>query len=277
MPKSIVATKEMVEDIFDGAAGLYDSTGPDIFTRFGARLVERMAILPGAHVLDVGTGKGAVLIPAAQRIGPAGRVIGIDVSSAMLAEARRAARAAGLANIETCRMDAERLDFADATFDVVTCAFSLFFFPAMDAALREMRRVLKPGGRIGISLWGREPFGIGWKILAKQFSAYEAVIRMPQRVVFLPEDVQTLLGAAGFAGIEAWSETTEVVYASAEEWWSFQLTLGSRAAIYWLDEEMRSKFKTEYLEKMRPYFQADGLHLPAPVVYAIASAGPIPG
>ena len=272
MPKSVVATKEMVEDIFDGAAGQYDCTGPDIFRQFGARLVERIALASGARVLDVGTGKGAVLVPAAQRVGAAGRVVGIDLSSAMLAEAERAARAAGLLNIEMRKMDAERLDFADASFDVVTCAFSLFFFPAMDAALREMHRVLKPGGSIGISLWGAEPFGIGWKVLAEQFSAYDAVIRMPQRVAYSPETVKPLLAASGFINIQVWSEITDVVYASAEEWWDFQLTLGSRAAIYRLNEETRAKFKIEYLEKMRPFFQADGLHLPAPVVYAIASS-----
>ena len=271
MPKSVVATKEMVEEIFDGAAGLYDCAGPDIFRRFGARLVERMALAPGARVLDVATGKGAVLIPAAQRVGAAGHVIGIDLSSAMLAETERAGRAAGLANMETRRMDAEHLDFAAASFDVVTCAFSLFFFPAMDAALREMRRVVKPGGRIGISLWGTEPFGIGWKILAEQFNAYDAVIRMPQRVAYAPENVQTLLAAAGFVDIETASETTDVVYVDAEEWWNFQLTLGSRAALYRMDETTRTKFKTEYLGKLRPYFLADGLHLPAPVVYASAS------
>jgi O-methyltransferase / aklanonic acid methyltransferase len=272
MSKSVVATKEMVEDIFDGAAGQYDCAGPDIFRRFGARLVERMVIAPGAHVLDIGTGKGAVLIPAAQRVGSAGKVIGIDLSGSMLAEAEQAGRATGLTNFQTRKMDAERLDFVDASFDVVTCAFSLFFFPAMDAALREIRRVLKPGGRIGISLWGGEPFGIGWKILAEQFSAYDAVIRMPQRVAYYPETVEALLAASDFIGIETWSETTDVVYASADEWWNFQLTLGSRAAIYRLDEGTRAKFKTEYLQKMRPFFQADGLHLPAPVVYAVASS-----
>ncbi|HEX7588612.1 MAG TPA: methyltransferase domain-containing protein [Anaerolineae bacterium] len=272
MSKSVVATKEMVEDIFDGAAGQYDCAGPDIFRRFGARLVERMVIAPGAHVLDIGTGKGAVLIPAAQRVGSAGNVIGIDLSGSMLAEVERAGRAAGLANFQTHKMDAERLDFPDASFDVVTCAFSLFFFPAMDAALREMCRVLKPGGRLGISLWGREPFGIGWKILAEQFGAYDAIIRMPQRVAYSPETVEALLAASGFIDIETWSEITDVVYASADEWWDFQLTLGSRAAIYRLDEETRAKFKTEYSQKMRPFFQADGLHLSAPVVYAVASS-----
>jgi O-methyltransferase/aklanonic acid methyltransferase len=273
MAEPVVATKQMIEDIFDGAAGLYDCVGPDIFRQFGARLVELMVIRSGARVLDVATGKGAVLIPAAQRVGATGRVVGIDLSSAMVDEATRAARAAGLSNFETCKMDAEPLEFADASFDVVTCAFSLFFFPAMDAALREMRRVLKPSGRIGISMWGREPFGIGWKILAEQFSAYGAVVKTPQRVTYAPENVQTLLAAAGFIDIETRSETTEVVYATEEDWWKFQLTLASRAAIHRMDDSTRARFKHEYLDRLRPFLHADGLHLPAPVIYAIAAAG----
>jgi O-methyltransferase/aklanonic acid methyltransferase len=268
MSEPVVATKQMIEDIFDGAASLYDCAGPSIFRQFGARLVDLMAIEPGARVLDVATGKGAVLLPAAQRVGAAGRVVGIDLSSAMLGEAARAARAAGLSNFETRKMDAEHLEFPDASFDVVACAFSLFFFPAMDAALREMRRVLKPGGRIGVSMWGKEPFGIGWKILAEQFSAYGVVVKVPQRVAYTAENVQALLTAAGFADIETRSETMDAVYATEEDWWKFQLTLASRAAIYRMDDATHARFKEEYLGKLRPFFQTDGLHLPAPVVYA---------
>jgi ubiquinone/menaquinone biosynthesis C-methylase UbiE len=270
MVEPLVATKEMLEQIFDGAAGLYDDAGPSIFRQFGARLVERMALEPGARVLDVGTGKGAALIPAARRVGATGRVVGIDLSSAMLEEAARAARAAGIANYELRKMDAEHLEFPDASFDAVTCAFSLFFFPALDAALREMYRVSKPGGRIGITLWGKEPFGAGWKLLAEQFSVYGAVLRMPQRVAYAPADVRALLAAPGLIDIETRAEVSEVVYAREEDWWNFQLTLGSRAAILGMDDATRARFKEEYLAKVRPFFQADGLHLPAPVIYALA-------
>ena len=276
MAEPVFATKQMLEQVFDGAADLYDRAGPSIFRQFAARLVEWMAMEPvlsgvegpGARALDVATGKGAVLIPIAQRVGA---VVGIDLSSAMLEEAERAARAAGIANYELRKMDAEHLEFPDASFDAVTCAFALFFFPAMDAALREMHRVCKPGGRIGISMWGKEPFGLAWKIFAEQVRAYGIEVRNPQRVAYTPEGVHALLAAAGFIDIETRSETTDVVYASEEDWWNFQLTLASRAAIYRMDDATRAQFKQEYLAKVRPFFQADGLHLPAPVIYAVAN------
>ena len=271
MAEPIVATKEMLEQIFDGAAGLYDEVGPSIFRQFGARLVDWMALALDARVLDVGTGKGAALIPAARRVGASGFVIGVDLSSAMLAEAERVARGARIANYRLQKMDAEHLEFSDASFDAVTCAFSLFFFPAMDAALRETHRVLKPGGRIGISMWGKAPFDPAWKMFAEQARAYGVEVRNPQRIAYSPPDVQALLAAPGFIDIETRGETSEVVYAREEDWWNFQLTLASRAAIYRMDEDTRARFKEEYLVKLRPFFQADGLRLPAPVIYAVAS------
>ena len=270
MAEPLVATKEMLEQIFDGAAGLYDAAGPGIFRQFGIRLVDLMALAPATSVLDVGTGKGAVLIPAAQRIQETGRIIGIDFSSAMLQETECLARAAGIANYELRKMDAEHLEFPDASFDVVVCGFTLFFFPAMDTALSEIHRVLKPNGQVGISMWGKAPFGLGWKILAEQFSAYGAVLKMPQRVAYAPENLQALLSAPGFIDIQTHTETNEIVYAREEDWWNFQLTLGSRAAILGMDEDTRRRFKEEYLAKLRPFYQADGLHLPAPVIYALA-------
>ena len=270
MAEPIIATKRAIEEIYDSAAARYDRTGPSFFWRFGARLVELLAIAPGACVLDVGTGTGAVLIPAAQRVGTRGRVVGVDLSSGMLQEAERAARAAGLANFELHKMDAERLEFPDASFDVASCGFTLSFLPAMDVALREMRRVLKPGGCIGVTLWGKAPFHPAWKMLADSVRAYGVEVRMPQKIAYAPEEIQALLAAAGFIGIETRSETSDIVYASEEDWWAFQLTMGSRAAIYRMDDETRARLKEEYLAKLRPLFRADGLHLPAPVVYALA-------
>jgi ubiquinone/menaquinone biosynthesis C-methylase UbiE len=273
LAEPVVATKQIIEGIFDGAAARYDCEGPGIFKQFGARLVELMAIAPGARVLDVATGKGAVLIPAAQRVGANGRVVGIDLSSGMLAEAERASRAVGLANFELHKMDAERLEFPDDSFDVVTCAFSLFFFPAMDVALREMHRVLKPGGCLGVTVFGRSPapFDPGWRIFAEQAQVYGIAVRTPQRVTYAPEEFQAVLARFGFAELEARSETYDVVYSNEEDWWAFQFTLGNRAAILRMSDGTRARFKEEYLAKVRPLFRTDGLHLGMSVVYAVAS------
>ncbi len=272
MPEPVVATKQMIEQIFDGAAMSYNRTGPSIFTQFGRRLVEQIPLTTGARVLDVATGTGAVASPAVRRVGPEGHVTGVDLSGVMLQEADRAMRAEGLTNVEFRKMDAERLEFRNQTFDAVICAFGLFLFPDVEAALHEIYRVCKPGGYVGVSLFDKTPppFHPGWSILLQQATAYQVFVRMPQPIAYAPEEVRVLLGRFGFPSVETRSETNDIIFASVEDWWEFQLTLGPRAMILGMNEEKRKRFKEEYLARLRPLLRQDGLHLPLAVVYAIA-------
>ena len=114
-----------VEETFDGAAPLYDLGG--VFRESGRRLVDLLNIAPGANVLDIATGTGAVLLPAARSAGARGHVVGIDISTGMLQRAQREAMAERLGNITLLRMDGGHLEFDDASFDVVTCGFGIFF------------------------------------------------------------------------------------------------------------------------------------------------------
>ena len=161
--------------------------------------------------------------------------------------------AAGLTNVELRKMDAEHLEFPDQAFDVVTCAFSLFLFPDIDAALREMYRVCKPGGYIGVSIFDRTPppFDPGWPILFQQFMRYQMGVVMPQQVAYAPHEAEALLSRVGFRSVTTHSEMNEIVYATLEDWWNFQLTVGTRLTILAMDEDTRAKFKDEYLRKLR--------------------------
>ena len=272
MPEITIATKQMIEQLFDGAAKSYNRTGPSIFTQFGTRLVERMPLTHGARVLDIATGTGVVLLPAAWRVGSEGHVIGIDLSGAILQEAEHAVRTAGLTNVELRKMDAEHLDFPDQAFDAVTCAFSLFLFPNMETALSEIYRVCKPGGYIGVSIFDKTPppFNPGWPIMIQQFMAYQTAVMMPQPLGYAPEEVEALLSRSGFRSIETHSETNDIIYASLENWWEFGLTIGPRLTILGMDEKTRTRFKDEYLGQLRPLLAQDGLHVSVGVVYAVA-------
>ncbi len=272
MPDITIATKQMIEQLFDGAAKSYNRTGPSIFTQFGARLVERMPLTNGARVLDVATGTGAVLLPAARRVGLEGHVTGIDLSGEILQEAKGAAHTAGLTNVELRKMDAENLEFPDQTFDVVTCAFSIFLFPNMEAALHEMYRVCKPGGYFGVSIFDKTPppFNPGLPMLIQQCMAYQRGVLMPQPIDYAPEEVEALLSRFDFRSIKTYSETNDIIYASLEDWWEFQLTVGPRLTILGMDEKTRARFKEEYLAKLRPLLVQDGLHISVAVVYAVA-------
>jgi len=272
MPEPRILTKQMIEQIFDGSAKSYDRVGPSIFSQFGERLVEQIPLARGARALDVATGKGAVLLPAARRVGSEGQVTGIDLSGEILKEAERVVRAEGLTNVELRKMDAEHLEFPDHAFDVVTCAFALFLFPDTEAALREMYRVCKPGGYVAITSFGKKPppFDPGLSILIQQFIDYQVRIILPPQLTYTPQEMKALLSQFGFHSIKAHSETNDIVYARAEDVWAFTLTLPPGATILGMSEKTRERFKDEYLAKLRAASRQDGLHTSLGVVYTLA-------
>jgi SAM-dependent methyltransferase len=117
------------------------------------RLVRFAGIAPGERVLDVGTGTGVVALAAAHR---GARVTGLDLTPPLLAVARDNARIAGREDIEWTEGDAEALPYPDASFDVVVSQFGHMFAPRPDVAVAQMRRVLRPGGRIAFATWPPE-------------------------------------------------------------------------------------------------------------------------
>jgi SAM-dependent methyltransferase len=108
-------------------------------------------LAPGERVLDLGSGAGTDSLIAAQMVGEQGRVVGMDMTPAMLAKARAAAAAMGIANVEFVEGEAERLPFADASFDVVISNGVIDLIPDKDAVFAELFRVLAPGGRMQIA------------------------------------------------------------------------------------------------------------------------------
>ena len=97
-------------------------------------------------------------MPAAQAVGPKGSVIGVDLAENLLELARTKAARHGLTNVQFEPGDMTALRFADDSFDVVVCVFGIFFVPDMDVAVRELKRVLSPSGRIAITTWGPRLF-----------------------------------------------------------------------------------------------------------------------
>lgn len=134
---------------------MWASFGPTatITTPTAAHVVKFAAITPGEAVLDVATGTGIAAITAARA---GGRVKALDLTPELLAQARENARIAGHEEIEWTEGDAEQLPYADASFDVVLSQFGHMFAPRPEVVVAEMRRVLKPGGRIVFATWPPE-------------------------------------------------------------------------------------------------------------------------
>jgi SAM-dependent methyltransferase len=123
-------------------------------TPVAGQLVKFAGIRPGEAVLDVATGTGVVAVTAARA---GARVCGLDLTPPLLEQARINSRIAGV-DVEWKEGDAEALPYADASFDVVLSEFGHIFAPRPDVALAEMRRVLKPGGRVAFATWPPEHF-----------------------------------------------------------------------------------------------------------------------
>jgi SAM-dependent methyltransferase len=115
-------------------------------------MLDLAGVQESSRVLDVAAGTGESTLMAARRVGPKGHVLAADVSASMLNVAAEAVRQAGLANVETCVMNAENLELDSDSFDAVVCRMALMLFPNPAKALGEMHRVIKPGGKVAVTV-----------------------------------------------------------------------------------------------------------------------------
>ncbi len=146
----------------DGAA--WRRWTPTLERWYGAatrRMLELAGVQPGQRILDIAAGAGEPAVSAAERVGPGGYVLATDISEGIVELARQVARERGFEQIETRVMDGEKLDLPDASFDVVLCRLGLMYMPHPVTALREWRRVLRPGGRVAAAVFST-PDRNGW-------------------------------------------------------------------------------------------------------------------
>jgi ubiquinone/menaquinone biosynthesis C-methylase UbiE len=176
--------------------------------------VDIAAIASGNRVLDVASGRGAVLFPAAEKVGASGDVVGIDLAEEMVGATNEDAARLGL-RVRVKLMDAEHLDFPDAAFDRVLCGFGIMFFPNQERALREFHRVLHPGGQLAVSTWHTH------QVKELDLAMTAAGLNPPRLPGWIkePDQLAQLLSATGFRNVHVDMDTHSFRYANADHYW----------------------------------------------------------
>ncbi len=181
-----------------GPAEVYDRAFvPALFAQWGPVVAAAAGVAAGARVLDVGCGTGAATVTAAALAGRDGRVVGLDPNPEMLTVARRKP------GIEWVEGRAEKLPFGDAEFDAVVSQFAMMFFDDRVSALREMQRVLAPGGRMAVAVCGTLAASPGYSALAALLDRLFGIgVGDAFRAPFVLGDARAMQALAADAGLE---------------------------------------------------------------------------
>jgi len=240
-------------------------------------MLDRVRPQPGERVLELACGAGDVGIAAARRVEPGGEVVLSDVAPAMTAIAAARVVDTGLANVAVRELDLEQIDEPDGSYDVVVCREGLMFAIDPAAAAREIRRVLRPDGRVATAVWGpraRNPW------LGLVFDAVGAQTGSPVPPPGVPgpfslgdvELVGALLRMAGLRDVRVTELATPLRAGSFDEWWERTSALAGPLAqvLAGLPEDAIAALRARLHEAVSPYETATGIEMPG--VTLIASA-----
>jgi len=258
---------------WDLAAADYEALWQAQLATAQAELLARVAPTRGEQVLDVACGTGLVSLAAARAVGPGGQVVGVDLSGQMVSAAAGRAQEQGQLNTRFARMDAEQLELPAASFDAALCSLGLMYLPDPMQALDEMRRVLRPGGRLGLAVWG-ERSCCGW---AAVFPIVDAEVQSEVCPLFFAlgqgDALARLCARAGFGFVALRRLSATLVYVDGDEACNAAF-VGGPGALAWqrFDVPTRARVRARYLDAIAPWRHGRGYRVPGEFVIVTAVA-----
>lgn len=248
---------------------------PGMFAHWTERVVRLAAPQPGEHVLDVACGTGIGARVAARSVGPSGKVTGLDLDPGVIEVARKLAQGTAAPMAWHCA-SALKMPFHDAQFDLCLCLQGLQFFPDRAAGLAEIRRVLKPSGRLFASLWGPVERNIGHYAVVRALENQKVDASAARKACSFadPDNIRDTVTRAGFTDFELRTEDGVSHFASIQAFMD-GMTIGSpstRHAVALLPGQGRDRFVKEVSAMLEPH-AANG-ELAYPMRTHILSARP---
>jgi SAM-dependent methyltransferase len=251
----IVATYTAAADHFDGLP---------FWHHYGRLTVERLRLPAGARVVDLCCGTGASALPAAECTGPTGRVLGVDLTPALVEQAQSSAAARGLTWAEFRVADVAALALAPGSVDAVVSVFGLFFLDDMAGALRRAWTWLAPGGQLAITVWGKIVLAPGeayfWDAVRREDPSLDHI--SPAKKLAEPGALEAVFAAAGVAEPTVTTERWCMPLASPEAVLPVIMGTSNRGVLEALSPEAQTRVREHVVGRLRAE-RVDGLDMEA--------------
>lgn len=238
------------------------------------RLIEVAKLQSGQQVLDVATGTGLVALAAAKIVAPEGKVIGVDISTGMLNQAKQKMAAENLQNVQFIEADAEFLQLDDNSFDAILCSLAICYLTDIPTTLQKWYRFLKPGGILAFNAWAERAFpsSVLFREVAQR---YNVKVPNPNELLGTHQRCYQLLEEVGFKDIEVQTEQFGWYFTvddnSGEQLWKVNSTNVFGYQVFQLSTEKLEECKAEYIAEIQALPTTEkGAWCDAPIFFVLA-------
>ncbi|MFI5186812.1 MAG: class I SAM-dependent methyltransferase [Chitinophagales bacterium] len=255
---------------WDKAAIYYENFWQQQLKPAQDKLLEMARLQPGEKLIDIACGTGLVSFPAAEKLGANGFVLATDISDGMVKLGVQSAQEKNYTNIRFERMDAEELSIPDKEYDVALCALGLMYVPDPVKAVKEMYRVLKPGGRAVVAVWGQRDH-CGW---ANLFEIVDKRVSSEVCPMFFNlgngDMLKRVFEFAGFSDVIFERLNTYLNYDSDDDACGAAFAGGPVALAYHkFSEQVKNEAHAEYLSSIKSFRNGNGYTIPGEFVVGI--------